>query len=103
MDYKIYITKDAHNDLNDITTYIKNKLCNPTAALDFLSEIEKNYEMITKNPLMFALCIDSRLKNEGYRKIIVKNYIVFYKINENEKAIYIMRVIYGRRDYCKLI
>ena len=103
MTYKVYITSDAHRDLSDITGYIKNKLCNSKAANDFLSEIEKYYEELKSNPLMFERCRDARLNAMGYRKIPIKNYICFYKVDEKEKTVYIMRIIYGRRDYGKLI
>ncbi len=103
MTYKVYITSDAYSDLSDITGYIKNKLCNPKAATDFLNETEKYYEKLKSNPLMFECCRDSRLNAKGYRKIPIKNFICFYRVDEKEKTVYIMRVIYGRRDYCKLI
>ena len=103
MSYKIYITKDAHQDLSDITSYIKDKLYNPKAASDFLCEVEKYCESLKSNPLTFEACRDARLNTMGYRKVPIKNYICFYKIEEKEKSVYIMRIIYGRRDYCKLI
>ena len=103
MAYKLLITKEANNDINEIIGYIVNILKNPIAAGNLLDDIEKSYTVISDNPSAFSLCNDSRLRNDGYRKIIVKNYIVFYKVNEEQKTVYIMRVIYGRRDYSKIV
>ena len=103
MAYKLLITKEANNDINEIIGYIVNILKNPIAAGNLIDEIEKLYTVITDNPSAFSLCNDSRLRNDGYRKIVVKNYIIFYKVIEERKAVYVMRVIYGRHDYLKLI
>ncbi|NLM06035.1 MAG: type II toxin-antitoxin system RelE/ParE family toxin [Tissierellia bacterium] len=37
-------------------------------------------------------------RNLGLRFLAVKNYIVFYLIDEEEKAVKIYRIIYGKRD-----
>ncbi len=103
MAYKLLITKEADNDIDEIIGYIANILRNPIAAGNLLNEIEKAYTVIADNPSAFSLCNDSRFRNDGYRKTTVKNYIVFYKANTEEKTAYIMRVIYGRRDYINLI
>ncbi len=36
--------------------------------------------------------------DKGVRKLIVKNYYVYYIISETEKTVKIIAVIYGRRD-----
>ena len=103
MSYKLLITSDANNDIDEIISYIVNELKNPIAARNLLSEIESGFETISFNPHAFPLCSDKRLRDSGYRKITVKNYIVFYRTDDKTNAIYIMRVIYGRRDYINLI
>ena len=52
---------------------------------------------------MYALCNHNRLKEKGYRKAIIKNYIMFYRADEENDTVYIMRFLYGRRDYIRLI
>lgn len=101
--YNVKITKEAKRDIEEIFSYIYSVLDNPIAANNFLNELEKSYLTVRNNPQIYACCNDARLRKSGYRKIIVKNYIAFYKVNVAENTIYIMRVIYGRRDYTKLI
>lgn len=103
MSYRLLITNDANNDIDDIVSYIVNVLKNPIAAKNLLTKIESSFDIISTNPFAFPLCNDKRLHDDGYRKITVKNYIVFYKVDEADDTVYIMRVIYGRRDYIKLI
>jgi len=40
---------------------------------------------------------DDLLKDKGYRKLIIDNYIVFYIVNEEDQQVVIMRVLYGRK------
>lgn len=103
MNYKLFVTQDAYHDIDEIVSYIVNILKNPTAADTLLSEIEENFRAVVENPEMYAYCDDTKLRNDGYRKIPVKNYILLYRVDGEENIVYIMRVIYGRRDYSKLI
>ena len=38
--------------------------------------------------------LDKALKTRGYRRFIVDNYIVFYLVNETEKQVILMRILY---------
>ena len=68
-----------------------------------MDDILKCYDNILLNPLMYALCDNDRLKSKKYRKAVIKNYIMFYRVDEEKQIIYIMRFIYGRRDYINLL
>lgn len=103
MNYNLVITKPAENDLADILQYISKDLSAPKAANDLLDDILKCYDNISLNPLMYALCDNDRLKSKNYRKAVIKNYIMFYRVDEEKQKIYIMRFIYGRRDYMNLL
>ena len=45
----------------------------------------------------------NQIRNKGYRKLIVDNYIVFYLIEEENHQVIIMRVLYGRQKYENLL
>jgi hypothetical protein len=34
---------------------------------------------------MYSFCNDARLKKEGYRKIIIKNYLILYRIDDEKR------------------
>jgi len=103
MNYKLIVTKPAEKDLADILQYISKDLSAPKAASDFLDDVLKCYDNISANPMMYALCYNDRLKNKEYRKAIIKNYIMFYRVDKSNHIIYVMRFIYGRRDYINLL
>ena len=52
---------------------------------------------------MYVSCNDPHLKSLGYRKAVIRNYILIYKVDETEKIVYLMRLFHGRQDYEKLI
>ena len=77
--YNLKITKEATEDIDKIIAYITNVLKNLIDADNLLTEFEKSFKDIAYNPKMYPFCNDIRLKQSGYRKIPVKNYIIFYK------------------------
>lgn len=103
MAYKIRETRLATRDLDGILAYISRDLANPSAAASFVEQIQACYENLTQMPRMYALCRDPRLREKGYRKAVIKNYIMVYRCREQEKSVEILRFFYGRQDYEKLL
>ncbi len=103
MAYKIVVSEDAHRDLDDIVSYIAEELKNPQAASRFLDDVEQAYRRIVENPRLFAFCHDERLQKQGYRKIVIKNYLVLYREDAEASVVYVVRIVYGARDYEKLL
>ncbi len=97
--YSIKITPKAYDDLDDIYTYIVSELYNDVAAEKLMEKIETNIMRLSEFPLSCSFVEDENLKDKGYRKLIVENYIAFYIVNEQEKEVVIMRVLYGRQKY----
>lgn len=99
-----YITQyseEAKQDLIEIKKYIKYNLQEPNIANKLISKIKNAIEGIKNNPKMYAIIDDDFIKKLEIRKIIVDNYIVFYRIQSN--TIEIVRVMYGRRNWIKLL
>lgn len=101
--YELIVSELAHQDLDKIVAYIAVELANPTAASNFLDEVEQCYNYIKTNPLMYEKCQDKRLEKEGYRKVSVKNYLLLYKIDEASKIVSILRFFYAAQDYLRLV
>ena len=103
MGYKLLVSKEAHRDIDEITAYIAKELKNKQAAVRFLEDLENSYRNLAENPLLYALCSNERLSEKGYRKVVLKHYLVLYRIDKTTKSVYVVRVIYGARDYAKLL
>ncbi|MCL2638510.1 MAG: type II toxin-antitoxin system RelE/ParE family toxin [Oscillospiraceae bacterium] len=101
--YKIDVSKPAENDLRGIISYISTNLCEPEIAVKTSHIIEKSIKELEHMPQKYPLVADDLLAAEGFRKFIIKNYIVFFTIDELEKTVNVERVLYARRDWVKII
>ena len=103
MGYDLFVTEAAHEDLEDALSYIAKDLANPSAAARLLDQVESCYEQLKDFPMLCECCHDLRLRNLGYRKVVIGNFVLVYHPVEDEKRVYILRFFYGGRDYEKLI
>ena len=101
--YKIRLAKPAENDLRDIARYISAQLNAPITALDMIQTIKKGIAKLQTTALAHPLVRDDRLAALGYRPLVIKNYIVFYIVNEKDKSVCVDRILYGRRDWQNIL
>jgi len=99
--YKYEIMPSALEDIDGIMNYISVQLCAKEAAIDLLNEIESSIVLACENPYAASSVQEPSLARKGYRKLIVKNYIVFYIPDDEREIINIMRVMYAARDFMK--
>ena len=97
--YQLRFTPIAEDDLEGIYRYISEHLVAPEAANGLMDDIEASIMRLKEFPYSGSPVTDDILSSRGYRKLIVKNYIVFHLIDEVEKQIVIMRVLYGAQKY----
>ena len=80
--HRLTVSMRANADLDAILTYITTTLHAPKAASDFADAIAKCYETIQENPHIYELVRDEHLKNRGYRRAVIKNYVMVYRVFE---------------------
>jgi len=102
MKYDLKFSREAENDLDGLFEYISLTLFAPQAAKKLFAEIERQIRNLTSHPFMYPLCIESPMRELGYRKLVIKNYIVIYGASEPENAVNIVRIFYGRQNYARL-
>jgi addiction module RelE/StbE family toxin len=95
--YQIRYLPIAEKDLKEIVSYIQND--NPKTALNLLNEIDESISQLNIFPYKGKTPEDDYLQSKGYRMIVIKNYIVFYVVNENIKEVEIRRILHGKRKY----
>ena len=101
--YQLTFLPIAKQDMTDIVRYISNELLNPIAADALADEMIEAAERLSDFPYINAVHQTIKPLKHEYRKLLVKNYIMFYWVDEKKKLITIARVIYARRDYEKLL
>ena len=97
--YSLKFTPKAYDDLDEIYSYISEKLFDEQAADNLMDRIEHNILRLKSFPYSCSFVTEETLKAKGYRKLIINNYIAFYMVNEVEHQVIIMRVLYGAQNY----
>jgi addiction module RelE/StbE family toxin len=101
--FELVFSKKINDDIISALNYIRNILEAPKAAVNHFEELKKKYEKLKENPYIRPLVQNKYLATKGIRFIKVKNYILIYKINEENKTVLLYRFIYCRRDWIKIL
>ena len=94
--YKYYLLPEAAKDFREIYDYIKYDLYNETAAENLSQKFKTALKNACKNPMIYPAYKD-------YRRIVVDNYLVFFKIDEENKRIIVYHAKYGAMDYDRFL
>ena len=97
------LTKRAESDLDGIVLYITVDLANPQAASDFVDKLQNTIEEARAFLESGSLVHNEFLQIENVRKKLVGNYIVYYLLDIGENIIYILRIVYGKRNLDEIL
>lgn len=101
--YSLEFLPIAKNDIDNIIFYISHNLNNISAA----RKISKSFINVINNITYFPYGIPVYKNNKNlkyeYRCAKVKNYLIFYTINEKEKKITIVRVLYRKMNISSIL
>lgn len=101
--YKIVVSETYHKDLKDIIHYIYHNLDAALSASDLLDEIEATISNLSIMPLRYGLVDDVYLRHKEFRKCLVKNYIIFYKVHKENKTVMIHRILHARQKWIDIL
>ena len=96
--YKLEFLPIAKKDMDEIIYYVSNNLKNSYAAKNLAKSFMDGANSILKFPYGLSVYKPVRSLEHEYRSIKIKNFLMFYTINENKKLITIVRVIYQKMD-----
>ncbi len=99
--YNIEYSMESKKDLVEIKRYIKYNLQEANTAQKLITKIKEEIDGLKDNPEMYSIIDDDIIKRFEIRKLVVDNYIIFYRINDEN--IQIVRVMYGRRNWITLL
>ena len=80
--------------------YLAANLANPSAALHFMDEFDRQIEAVCENPCMHALSRMPELAALGYRPFFVNSYVALYTVREN--VVVVAHVFHQSQDYARL-
>jgi plasmid stabilization system protein ParE len=102
-EYSYRFTEKAIADLESIIGYMAMELSNPVAAKGFIDKLQGNIDIICAFPKSGARVTNEFLPDMDIRKIVVDSYLLYYTMDEGENTIFILRIIYGRRDVNEIL
>jgi toxin ParE1/3/4 len=89
----------AVDDLVSIFDWIAND--SPTNAAAFVEKLDQRIGSLKRHPIFGHIPRDEKLKNSGYRILVIESYLVFYMIRG--KTVEIHRVVHGSRNLDDII
>jgi len=97
--YSVNVTESAGMDLYDIVSYITEQFMAETTAEQMVDLIEEKLSSLSTFPERVPLVDDERLRELGYRKLGINNYVAFFSIDRKNKTVNVERVLYMRREW----
>lgn len=97
-EYKLKILPEAQIDIRDIVIYIARELVAPQAALNLQDGIEKEINSLKFKPKRIKTVDEEPWKSVGIRKTRIKNYYIFFLVDDKEMSVKVIDVIYVGRN-----
>lgn len=101
MDFKVEVTRTAHNDLSRAVAYLAGVLQSPQAARTLLLKFQVCTERLEHMPASLPLCTDAHLAARGYHKMRCKDYLLLFRIEQG--TVYVMHLFHQTQNYAALV
>ncbi len=101
--YEIIITPDAEADLFEIRDYIAYTLLVPDVALHYIRALRSAMQKLSYMASSIAPIEREPWHSRGIRKITAKNFYIYYRPDDLSGKVYILNVIYSKRDQLKAL
>ena len=96
--YTVKMTRLAEEQLREISDYIRFNLQAPSTAEKIMDTLAEEISSLDQFPYRVPLTQEEPWHNQGVHKLPVKNFLVYFWIDEEAKEVQITGIIYGRRD-----
>ncbi len=92
MKYEVAYTELSQDDTRAIRAWLSQFY--PGTPRKFFAELKKRIVALEETPYMYPEYED----RPPYRRMVVSDYLVFYKVNEEKKRVEIHRILHAARD-----
>ena len=103
MKYRILRTDKANDQLYSILQYIAEDSGSVELALKYLDVLEAEIRKLETTPHIGSRPRYSILRKQGYRVLIIRRHLVFYKSDDVRQEVIIYAVVDSRQQYLNLI
>ena len=98
MRYEVKLTAQAIEQIEETIQYISKILLAPEIARKWADVLQCKIGELDSMPSRYPLIEEEPWRTKGIRKMLVKNFLVYYLVDEENKTVWVTAVIYGRRD-----
>ncbi len=98
MRYEVKLTTQAIGQIEETVQYISKTLLEPGTARKWADTLQREIGKLDVMPSRYPLTQEEPWRTNGIRKMPVKNFLVYYLVDEEKKTVWIIAVVYGRRD-----
>lgn len=98
MEYVVKLTAQAISQIQETVSYISKVLLEPEIARKWANYLQKQISSLDILPARYPLTEEEPWHTRGIRKMPVKNFLVYYLIDDEQKTVLVTAVIYGRRN-----
>ena len=98
MDYRVTLTPQAVEQIRETVLYIARTLQAPETAKGWVNLLYRKIGELKSMPSRYPLTDEELWRDRGIHKMPVKNFLVYYWIDEENKSVTVTAVIYSRRD-----
>ena len=96
--YEVRMTEKAYGSLRDIARHIAYNLMSPQTAVKTINYIRNELSKLDSMPSRIPLVNEEPWRSEGIHKMIIKKYIAYFIINEDQNIVNVLYVTYGRKE-----
>ena len=93
--YEVRVTPSAMAQIWDAVRYVRDELCMSQAAARLLDEIEEAVRGLSSMPNRFHAVRVEPLLSSGVRRMNVRGYSLFYRVDETSSTVDVLAVFYG--------
>lgn len=98
MEYQVTLTPQVIEQIQQVSLYIKCVLQEPETANRWVDFLQKEFAALHFMPSRHPLVEEEPWHSNGIRKMPVKNFLIYYFVDEETKTVSVTAVVYGRRD-----
>lgn len=95
--YTVKLTRQAEEQLHEIVDYIRFTLQAPNTASKMLDTLAEEIYSLDQFPYRAPLTEEEPWHSQGVHRISVKNFLVYFWVDETQKNVQVTGIIYGRR------
>ena len=95
--YTVKITQQAQEQIREIVSYIRFTLQAPETAMKMLDTLQEEIASLDQFPNRIPLTEEEPWRSQGIHRFPVKNYLIYFWVDEETKKVQIIGAVYGRK------